>query len=228
MVPAVEWVAKIVSVMKMVAPFLKPDCDEDLHTCDKDPKTCAFATKACELRHSHAQGGMLAETLRAMSASERADARVDMKDAVNADLRNLIRDLALRRESHDRRQLYWALIKPRFSHRCVWKQLQDRYNLPTFTRWIVRRLAVWPRLVFLRISGRAVAKGRRRGDSPSFGKNDFVDFLPILLGAGAGSLYLNPSAKYSGELYRHELQTCLDGLSETGASKTPNAVKHGC
>ena len=56
-------------------PILKPDCDEDLHTCEKDPKTCAFATKACELKHSHAQGGMLAETLRAMTASERVDAR---------------------------------------------------------------------------------------------------------------------------------------------------------
>ena len=56
-------------------PILKPDCDEDLHTCEKDPKTCAFATKACELKHSHAQGGMLAETLRAITASERVDAR---------------------------------------------------------------------------------------------------------------------------------------------------------
>ena len=28
----------------------------------------------------------------------------------NSDLRTLIRDLAMRRESHDRRQLYWALI----------------------------------------------------------------------------------------------------------------------
>ena len=56
-------------------PILKQDCEEDVHTCDKDPKTCAFATKACELKHSHAQGGLLAETLRAMTASERADAR---------------------------------------------------------------------------------------------------------------------------------------------------------
>ena len=56
-------------------PILKPDCDEDLHTCEKDPATCAFATKACELRHSHAKGGLLADTLRAMTGADRADAR---------------------------------------------------------------------------------------------------------------------------------------------------------
>ena len=56
-------------------PILKPDCDEDLHTCEKDPATCAFATKACELRHSHQKGGLFADTLRAMSAAERADVR---------------------------------------------------------------------------------------------------------------------------------------------------------
>jgi hypothetical protein len=56
-------------------PILKPDCDEDLHSCDKDPATCAFATKACELRHSHASGGLLAESLRALTGSNQADAR---------------------------------------------------------------------------------------------------------------------------------------------------------
>lgn len=56
-------------------PILPPDCDEDLHSCDKDPKTCAFATKACELKHAHASGGLFGATLRAMSADNGADAR---------------------------------------------------------------------------------------------------------------------------------------------------------
>jgi len=56
-------------------PILKPDCDEDIHACEKDPATCAFATKACELKHAHAQGGLLAQTLRAMVSTDRADVR---------------------------------------------------------------------------------------------------------------------------------------------------------
>ena len=56
-------------------PILDPDCDEDIHSCDKDPATCAFATKACELRHSHAGGGFLAESLRGLRAPNQADVR---------------------------------------------------------------------------------------------------------------------------------------------------------
>ena len=56
-------------------PIVDPDCDEDIHSCDKDPATCAFATKACELQHSHAGGGFLAESLRALRSSNQADVR---------------------------------------------------------------------------------------------------------------------------------------------------------
>jgi hypothetical protein len=56
-------------------PILDPDCDDDIHSCDKDPATCAFATKACELRHSHSRGGLLAESLRAVTGTSQVDAR---------------------------------------------------------------------------------------------------------------------------------------------------------
>lgn len=49
-------------------PIVRPDCDEDVHACDKDPATCAFATKACELKHSHEGGGMFAAAMRAVAA----------------------------------------------------------------------------------------------------------------------------------------------------------------
>jgi len=49
-------------------PILKPDCDEDFHACEKDPATCSFATKACELKHSHEGGGLFAAAMRAVAA----------------------------------------------------------------------------------------------------------------------------------------------------------------
>jgi len=55
-------------------PIVDPECDEDIHSCDKDPATCAFATKACELRHSHSRGGLLGDSLRALTASNQVDA----------------------------------------------------------------------------------------------------------------------------------------------------------
>jgi hypothetical protein len=48
-------------------PILMPDCDEEIHSCDKDPKTCAFATKACELKHAHASGGLFGAAARSLS-----------------------------------------------------------------------------------------------------------------------------------------------------------------
>ena len=55
-------------------PIVASDCDEDVHSCDKDPATCAFATKACELRQSHSRGGLLGDSLRALTGSNQADA----------------------------------------------------------------------------------------------------------------------------------------------------------
>lgn len=51
-------------------PILKPDCDEDFHACEKDHKTCSFATKACELKHSHEGGGLFAAAMRAVVAEQ--------------------------------------------------------------------------------------------------------------------------------------------------------------
>ena len=49
-------------------PILKPDCDEDIHACEHDPSSCAFATKACELKHSHEGGGLFGAAMRAVAA----------------------------------------------------------------------------------------------------------------------------------------------------------------
>lgn len=51
-------------------PILKPDCDEDIHACEHDPSSCAFATKACELKHSHEGGGLFGAALRAVAAEK--------------------------------------------------------------------------------------------------------------------------------------------------------------
>ncbi len=53
-------------------PILKPDCDEDFHACEKDHTACAYATKACELKHSHAGGGLFGAALRAVAAENNA------------------------------------------------------------------------------------------------------------------------------------------------------------
>ena len=53
-------------------PILMSDCDDDFHACEKDPATCSFATKACELKHSHEGGGLFAAALRAVAADQAA------------------------------------------------------------------------------------------------------------------------------------------------------------
>lgn len=59
-------------------PIAMPDCDEDIKACEHDPSTCAFATKACELKHSHEGGGMFAAAMRAVAA-EAAAGSVDAR-----------------------------------------------------------------------------------------------------------------------------------------------------
>ena len=136
-----------------------------------------------------------------------------MKEAVNSDLRSLIRDLALRRESHDRRQLYWALIQ---SH--VWTAVHVDAapgSIQPGDLHPLDREALGGMASFGVFTHQAAAdqwqSDEGEGVPLRLERIEFGDFLPILLAAGAGSLYLNPSAKYSGELYRHELETCLDG-----------------
>jgi hypothetical protein len=137
----------------------------------------------------------------------------EMSEAENNELRTLIRDLAMRRESHDRRQLYWALIKAE-----VWTpvtlssaeahiQPSDLHPLDREALGGLASFSVFTHdaaaSAWQTIEGTGVALRLER--------ISFVDLLPIVLDAGAGSLYLNPGSKYSGELYRHELETCLDG-----------------
>ena len=136
-----------------------------------------------------------------------------MTDAVNADLRNLIRDLAMRRESHDRRQLYWALIKAeiltpvRVEAAPSSIQPADLHPLDCEALGGMASFGVFTH----QAAAEQWQKEEGEGIPLRLERIGFVDFLPILLSAGAGSLYLNPGAKYSGELYRHELETCLDG-----------------
>ena len=136
-----------------------------------------------------------------------------MTEATNADLRSLIRDLALRRESHDRRQLYWALIKAeiltpvRLAAAPSAIQPADLHPLD--------REALGGMASFGVFTHQAAADQWQQDEGSGvplrLERIGFISFLPLLLDAGAGSLYLNPSAKYSGELYRHELETCLEG-----------------
>ena len=119
----------------------------------------------------------------------------------------------MRRESHDRRQLYWALVKAeifipvRVEAALGSIQPADLHPLD--------REALGGMASFGVFTHQAAAeqwqKEEGEGIPLRLERIGFVDFLPILLAAGAGSLYLNPGAKYCGELYRHELETCLEG-----------------
>ena len=53
-------------------PILKPDCDDDFYACEKDHTTCEYATKACELKHSHEGGGLFAAALRAVATETKS------------------------------------------------------------------------------------------------------------------------------------------------------------
>ena len=136
-----------------------------------------------------------------------------MAQAENTDLRTLIRDLAMRRESHDRRQLYWALIVAK-----VWTPVRvdspvsdiSPADLHPLDREALGGLASFA--VFTHPEAAKQWQVDEKVDVPLRLEHiGLTDFLSIVLDAGAGSLYLNPGSKYTGELYRHELETCLDG-----------------
>jgi len=136
-----------------------------------------------------------------------------MSASENNDLRTLIRDLAMRRESHDRRQLYWALIKAE-----VWTPVtvdSAESHIQPADLHPLDREALGGMASFSVFTHDAAASAWQASEGVGVAlrleRISFVDFLPLVLDAGAGSLYLNPGSKYSGELYRHELDTCLDG-----------------
>ena len=137
-----------------------------------------------------------------------------MSQPINNDLRTMIRDLAKKRDSVDRRQLYYALIKAE-----VWTPVQSAYvagqlqpaDLHPLDREALGGLASFA--VFTHDKAAEVwQKEEGEGVPLRLERIDFVDLLPHLLNAGAGSAYLNPASKYSGELYRHELETMLEGV----------------
>lgn len=151
-----------------------------------------------------------------------------MSVSENNDLRTLIRDLAMRRESHDRRQLYWALIKAE-----VWTPVtldSAESHIQPADLHPLDRDALGGMASFSVFTHEAAAAAWQASEGAGVALRleclSFVDFLPLVLDAGAGSLYLNPESKYSGELYRHELETCLDGarkLARRTAGSTEEA-----
>lgn len=156
----------------------------------------------------------------------------EMVEGVNGELRTLIRDLALRRESHDRRQLYWALIQAqlwtpvRLTSAVGHVQPGDLHPLDCEALGGLASYGVF--------THEQAAEGWQASGVDTSGlrleRIRFVDLLPLLIDAGVGSLYINPDAKFSGELYRHELETCLDGARKVEARQAsekpaPKAVE---
>lgn len=154
--------------------------------------------------------------------------RAEMVEGVNSELRTLIRDLALRRESHDRRQLYWALIQAQ-----LWTPVRATSAVGHVQPGDLHPLdceALGGLASYGVFTHEQAAEGWQASETDTSGlrleRIRFVDLLPLLIGAGVGSLYINPEAKFSGELYRHELETCLDGARKVEArqaGKTPPA-----
>ena len=145
----------------------------------------------------------------------------EMVDGVNSELRTMIRDLALRRESHDRRQLYWMLIRAqlwtpvRVDSAAGHVQPGDLHPLDCEALGGLAAYSVF--------THEQAAEGwQASGPHPQglrLERIHFTDLLPLLIEAGAGSMYINPEAKYSGELYRHELKTCLEGARKVAAQQ---------
>jgi len=145
----------------------------------------------------------------------------NMVEGVNSRLRTMIRDLAIKRESHDRRQLYWELIQAQ-----VWTPVRA-----TSAAGHVQPADLHP-LDYEALGGLAsygvftheqAAERWQASGEDALGlrleRIRFVDLLPLLMDAGVGSMYINPEAKFSGELYRHELETCLEGARKVEAQQ---------
>ena len=152
-----------------------------------------------------------------------------MPEPTNSDLRTMVRDLAKKRDSIDRRQLYFALIQA-----VVWTPVTASSAIGHLSPGDLHPLDCegldgLASFSFFTHEGAAenwqAEKGR--GSSLRLERIRFTDLLPLLLDAGAGSAFINPEAKFSGELYRHELETMLDGArklarrSVTGPKSAP-------
>ena len=143
--------------------------------------------------------------------------------ADNSDIRGMIRDLALKRDSIDRRQLYFALIQAE-----VWVPVSVTSAAGHVTPGDLQPLdreALGGLAAFAFFTHLAEAEDWQTEEAGSeqlrLERMAFVDLLPLLLDAGAGSAFINPAAKFTGELYRHELQTILDGARRIAARTPP-------
>lgn len=138
----------------------------------------------------------------------------------------MVRDLAKRRDSIDRRQLYYALIKA-----VVWTPVSASSASGHIEPGDLHPLdceGLAGRASFAFFSHEAAAETWQdeegQGASLRLERIEFVDLLPLLLGAGAGSAYINPAGKFTGEFYRHELETMLDGARKL-ANRSAVVVK---
>jgi hypothetical protein len=144
-----------------------------------------------------------------------------MAESDNNDLRTLVRDLATRRNSVDRRQLYFALIEAE-----VWTPVSANSaaaHLQPGDLHPLDREALGGLASFSFFSHQAAAEAWQKAEAEGIAlrleRLMFVDLLPLLIDAGAGSAFINPEAKFSGELYRHELETILQGAKTIAARK---------
>ena len=144
----------------------------------------------------------------------------------NADIRQMIRDLAVKRDSIDRRQLYFALIEAE-----VWVPVRLESPMGHVTPSDLHPLdreALGGRAAFAFFTHLAAAEAWQTeegvGEALRVEQMPFVQLLPLLLDAGAGSAFINPVAKFAGEFYRHELETMLDGAKRLAAGERRASV----
>ena len=131
----------------------------------------------------------------------------------NTELRSMVRDLAKRRDSIDRRQLYYALVQTE-----VWVPVSVQSSVGHVQPGDLHPLdreALGGLASFGFFTHEAAAKTWQgeegEGIALRLERIAFAELLPLLLNAGAGSAYINPASKFSGEFYRHELETMHEG-----------------
>jgi hypothetical protein len=137
----------------------------------------------------------------------------------NTELRQLIRDLAKKRDSHERTKLYWALTNAELLMPVRVDAVEGEVNpgdLHPLNREALGGLASFA--VFTHLSAaEAWQSADAEGVPLRLERISFENALNLMLAAGVGSMFINPEAKFTGELYRHELETCRDGIQKLQA-----------
>ena len=149
-----------------------------------------------------------------------------MSDRANIDLREMVRDLARKRDSIDRRQVYFALIQAE-----VWTPVTASSavgHLCPADLYPLDYEALANGASFAFFSHQSVADAWQNTVRPSeplrLERIAFIDLLPLFIDAGAGSVFINPEAKFTGEFYRHELETILAGARKL-ARRSANVTR---